>query len=155
MVLGQVGEQGHVVDHTVDAVQGQGVAGDLHDAGVQAALGHHSEEGVQVGGLRGGPHAGDPLRADPGLDGADQAGLLTQRVQGGADQVCHRRLAVGAGHADEHHARVGGAVDAAGQRTEDTAWVVDDDDRHVQAATTHEVQSGWVGEHRDGPGRNG
>ena len=75
MVLGEVGEERHVVDDAVDAVQGEGVARHLHDARVEPRpLAHEAEQRVQVGRLRSRAHRLDPLVADPRLDGADEAG---------------------------------------------------------------------------------
>jgi hypothetical protein len=48
MVLAEVGEGSDVVQHAVDAAEGQRVARDLHHGGSHAALAHHREERVQV-----------------------------------------------------------------------------------------------------------
>jgi hypothetical protein len=46
VVAGQVGEATDREPNAVDAPQGQRVAGYLHHHGVDAALGHHSEQGL-------------------------------------------------------------------------------------------------------------
>jgi hypothetical protein len=96
VVLAEVGEQRDVVDDPVDPVLGQGVAGDLHDAGAQAALRHHREDAVQHGGLGSRAHAVEPLVADAGLDRADETGGCSQGREGGVHEVGRGRLAVGA-----------------------------------------------------------
>ena len=54
VVAAEVEEDRDVEDDAVDAAHHQRVAGDLHRAGLDAALAHHREQRVQVGRLRGG-----------------------------------------------------------------------------------------------------
>ena len=73
MLRAEVGEDGDVEDAAVDPAEDQRVAGDLHGDRVDAALAHHGEQGLEVGGLGGGALGLDALVADAHLDGADQA----------------------------------------------------------------------------------
>ena len=50
----EVGEDGDVEDAAVDPAEHQRVAGDLHGDRLDAALAHHREQRLQVGGLGGG-----------------------------------------------------------------------------------------------------
>ena len=149
VVLAQVGETRDVVTDPVDPVQREGVARDLHRAGVDVLLAHHGQQRLQVGGLRRGAHAGHPPVGDPGLDGADEAGGAAGRAQGRLEQVAGGGLAVGAGDA-EHHQVVGGpAVDLGRHLAEHRARVGDDEQRDAGRAAD-EVGTGRVGE--DGRG---
>ena len=72
MVAPEVGEDGDVEDDPVDPAHHQGVARHLHRAGRHAALAHHREQAVQVGGLRRGQRGLHVGAGDPGADGADR-----------------------------------------------------------------------------------
>ena len=113
VVAGQIGEPAHGEVHGVDPAQGQRVAGHLHHDGVDAALDHHGEQRLQVGGLRGGERAGLVAPVDPDADGADQAGDPAGGPQPGLHQIGRGGLARGAGHADDAHALRRVAVDGA------------------------------------------
>ena len=73
VVGAQVGEAGDVEAHAVDATEAQRVAGHLHRHRGDAALAHHREQRVHVGGLRGRAHGRHDVVADPRADGADDA----------------------------------------------------------------------------------
>src|SRR5665648_1226432 len=99
----------------------------------QAALTHQGEQPVQHRRLDSRARALDRLLAHPQLDGADDAGHLVHRLQGGRDEVAGGGLAVGAGDADDPRALLGDV----------SAWlyghpgreltVVGDEHRDVQA----------------------
>ncbi len=130
VVLGQVGEDGHVVAGTRHPAQGQRVAGHLHGRGGDSALGHRGQQRLQVSGLGGGELAGQQVRADPGLHPADQAGHVAGHPQPGLDQVGGGGLAAGAGHADQPQPLGRVTVDPAGDLAEPGPGVVDHEHRH-------------------------
>ena len=110
------------------------------------------EERVEVGRLRSGPHAVDPLVADPRLDRADEAGPAAERHEGGVHEVGGRRLAVGAGDPDEAQRELLGAVDPRGDGAEHGPGRLDDDDGQVEAGRGDLLGAGRVGEDGHGPG---
>ncbi len=150
MVLGQVGEQRDVEDGAVDAVLGEGVAGDLHHHVDGARLAHDREQGVQVGRLGRGAHRRDTGVAHPGLDGSEQPGRLAQRAQGGLHEVCRGGLAVRPGDPDEGELPRGVTVDQVGDVAEHRSRVVDQ--KHRDAEVAGQVVAGPVGQHGDGAG---
>jgi len=104
VILGQVGEDAHVVVHAVDPVQIQRVGGGLHHHMGAAPVRHFPEQLLDLEGLRGGALRGDDLLADHILVGADKAhlgpfGLL----QNGLQQIGGGGLAAGAGNGDHGH----------------------------------------------------
>ena len=101
VVLRQVGEDGHVEAGTRHPAQAERVARHLHRGGGHPALHHDREQRLQVGRLRGGQRAGQPLLPDPELHPADQAGQVPGRAQPGLEQVGARGLAAGPGDADQ------------------------------------------------------
>ena len=105
VVLGEVGEAGDVEHHAVDPVEGHGVRGNLHGCGVEPAFAHERQQGVHVGGFGGGEQAGDGFPAGQDLDGPDQPGPLSQRLQQGIDEVGGGGLAVGARDAEQRRGR--------------------------------------------------
>ncbi len=147
MVAAEVEEGRDVEDHAVDAAQDQGVARDLHRAGVDAVLRHHREEPVEVGRLGGGELGLDVLARDAGADGADDG---RRHARGGEALLEEPRgggLALGPGHPDDPHPARRVAVDRRGQSTEDAARLRHDDGR---GARRQPVEAGRVGEHADG-----
>ena len=149
VVLAQVGETGDVVTDPVDPVQREGVARDLHRAGLDVLLAHHGQQRLQVGRLRRGADARHPAVGDPGLDRADEPGGAARRAQGRLEQVAGGGLAVGAGDA-EHQQVVGGpAVDLRRHLTQHRARVRDDEQRDACRAAD-QVGTGGVGEDRRG-----
>ena len=142
VILRQVGEHRHVEAGAPDPAQGQRVAGHLHRGGGHPALGHDREQGLQVGRLRGGQRAGQPVPADPGLHPADQAGLVAGGAQPGLQQVGRGGLAAGPGHADEPQPARRVPVHPAGDLAQLAARIGEHEDRYP----------GWP---RRGPGRPG
>lgn len=148
MLGAQVVEDGDVEDAAVDAAEHQGVAGDLHGHGLDAAFAHDREEGLEVGGLGGGPLGLDALVADAHLDGADQSGAAVRRAQAAFDEVRRGGLAGGSGDADLEQALAGVAVDRGGELAHPAARVGDDQDR--QAGRSGALGAGGVGQHGGG-----
>jgi hypothetical protein len=85
----------------VDAVQVDGVGGDLHGHAVQPGVGHAREQLLQVArlGCRAPGRLGDAVEAR--LDRADEAGTPPGRPQDRLEEVRGRGLAVGARHSDD------------------------------------------------------
>ena len=110
-----------------------------------------ASSGVQLGSLRGGAHAADPLVADPGLDRADQAGVSTHRRQGRVHEVGGRGLAVRAGDADQAQGEPLGAENARRHGPENGTRVLDHDGRQRHTRGRHPVDAVTVGEHRQRP----
>ena len=79
---------------------------------------HHREQRLQVGGFRGGQRAGRHLAVDPGLHGADQAGLRPVGGQRGLQQVAGGGLAGCSGDADHRQPAARVAVDRPGDGAE-------------------------------------
>ena len=73
MVLAEVGERRAREPAAVDPVQGQGMAGDLHRGGVDPTLPHRREQRLQLGGLRGRPHARNDRISNSRLHRTDQS----------------------------------------------------------------------------------
>ena len=146
VVAGQVGEEGDVVDHPVDAVLHEGVAGHLHDAHVEAALGHDGQQRVQLGSLRRRAHAAEPLVAEAGLHGADEPRPASERPQRRVDEVGGRRLAVRARDAHEAQRQPLGAEHPGRQGTEHLARAVDDEQRHGRPRLRDALGARRVGE---------
>src|SRR5262249_61497592 len=76
VILGQVGEDGHLVGGARHPAERQRVAGHLHRRRGDTAFGHGGEQDLQVGRLRGGEHALLGGTGYPGLHPADQAGQV-------------------------------------------------------------------------------
>ena len=105
MVLGQVGEDAHIVMHAVDPVQSQGVGRDLHHHMGAARVPHPGEEPLKLKGLRRGPFRGQGLRSNHILVGADQSHLLSPGLQNGLEKIGGGGFAVGAGDTQHDHGR--------------------------------------------------
>ena len=87
---------------------------------------------MQLVGFRGGALGLDHLVADQVLIGADQADLVARVLQYVLDQVGGRGLAVGAGHAEHHHA-VRRVTEAVGRNLgERTARIFHHDSRNTR-----------------------
>ena len=156
MVLREVREERHVVDDPVDAVQLEGVARHLHDAGVDAPVAHEPEQRVQVGRLGRRAHRLDALVPDARLDRADESGALPVRPQRRLDEVGRGRLAVGAGDAEHRQGLGGVSVDLRRDVAEDAARVLRDDDGHGDVRLRSDLsEAGRVGEDGDGSGGHG
>ncbi len=148
MLRAEVVEDGDVEDTAVDPAEHEGVAGDLHGDGLDAAFAHDGEEGLEVGGLGGGALGLDALVTDAHLDGADEPGGASGGAQAALDEVRGGGLAGGSGDADLEEADAGPPVDVGGQLAHDGARVLGDQDR--QAGGGGAVGAGRVGE--DGGG---
>ncbi|CAM5496662.1 hypothetical protein SFIMM107S_04285 [Streptomyces griseus] len=144
----EVVEDGDVEYAAVDPAEHQGVAGDLHRDGLDAAFAHDGEQGLEVGGFGGGALGLDALVADPHLDGADQPGGPSGGAQSALDEVRGGGLAGGSGDADLEEADAGPPVDVGGQLAHHGARVLGDQDR--QAGGGGAFGAGGVGE--DGGG---
>ena len=101
MVAREVGEHDGVELDARAAVEGQGVRGDLERARPVAAVPHLAKHALQVERLGGGELDGSLLAADPVDDGAEQAAGQAGGSEDAGHEVAGRRLAVGAGHADD------------------------------------------------------
>ena len=158
VVAGQVGETARGEADSVHPAELQGVAGHLHHRGVHAALGHHRQQGLQRGRLRCGQCAGHVGSGDADADGADQSRGALGRAQPRLDQVGRRRLAGGAGDAEDHHPVRRVAVDRGGELTEHRPGCGMDQHRHRRRVTELAMDDGHavgVGEHRDGAALDG
>ena len=152
VILRQVGEHRHVEAGAPDPAQGQRVAGHLHRGGGHPALGHDREQGLQIGRLRGGQRAGQPVPADPGLHPADQAGLVARGAQAGLQQVGRGGLAAGPGHADEPQPARRVPVHPARDLAQLAARIGEHEDRHPGLRGAGPAVR--VGQHRDGARRD-
>ena len=152
VVATEVEEGRDVEDDAVDPAHHERVAGDLHRAGVDAALAHHREEAVEVGRLGRGQLGLDVLAGDAGADGPDHGGGDAGRRQALLEDAGGRGLALGAGDADDAQAGGGVAVDPGGEAPQHAARLGDDDRR---GAGRQPVEPGRVGQHADGPGSEG
>ena len=134
MVLREVGEdRGRPVDR-VGAVQGERVAGDLHDDRVVAGGEHVGEGALQVDGLWRRAGHGVLLAADDRGHGAEQPGAPTTRLEQRAHEEGRRRLAVGPRDPDRRQPRCRVAGQGGGGGCHRGAHVVDEDlwDRGAQ-----------------------
>ena len=117
MILRQVGKGGHIKANTADALQGDGVAGNLHHHMGAARIPHPGKQSLQVETFRGGALGGDHFLPDHVRHGTDEAHLsplcffqhLLEKQRGGC-------LAVGAGDTDHRHGRGGVSVKIAAQQ---------------------------------------
>ena len=128
VVLAEVGEDRHVEEQAVDAVQGQRVTAHFHDTGVDVRLSHTGHKGVHIGCLRGGAGAREADLPDPGLDGADQADDVRQRPQRTVQHIRRRRLAVRAGDPHHRHSWRLVVIDVCRKRPEVRARTINDED---------------------------
>ena len=150
MIAGQVGETAHREANAVDTAQRQRVTGHLHHHGVDAALGHHRQQGLQRGRLRRGQRARDVDAVDPHPDGADQPDPPPGRPQTGFDQVGRRRLARCAGDADDRHPLGRMPVHGGGELAQNAAGFGMDEYGHHTGVAVQLRQPGRIGEHRGG-----
>ena len=116
MIPGQVREDGGSEAHAVHALQRKRVRGHLHDRRSAALLEHLGEQLLHVRRLgrrarrlafdrgRRGRHGTHHARGEPG------------RVEHGRQQVTGRRLAVGAGDADDRHAAARAVEEPVGEQ---------------------------------------
>lgn len=148
MLRAEVAEDGDVEDAAVDPAEHEGVAGHLHGDRLHAALPHDGEQGLEVGGLGGGPLGPDALVADARLDGADQPGGAPGGPEAAFDEVRGGGLAGRAGDPDGEEAGAGTAVDLGGEFAHPAARVVGHQDG--QAGRRGAVGSRRVGEDRGG-----
>ena len=132
VVTTEVGEHRDVEDDPVDPAHHQRVAGDLHRAGVHAALAHQCEERVQVGGLRGGQLRLHVDTGDAGADGADRRRRHARLLQAALHQPRGRRLALGPGHPDHPQRRGGLAVDPGSEAAEHRSRPLDHEQRDLR-----------------------
>ena len=109
MVTPNVQEAGNGKVKAQDAVVLEGLARDLHIHVGKACLAGVGEVTPEVRGLRRGVVALLALDAVKGLDGAHDAGTCVRlvAVKHGAEHVGHRRLALGAGDANDGEVVVG------------------------------------------------
>jgi hypothetical protein len=153
VVTREVGEPAGSEPDPVGAAQFERVAGDFHNGGVDAPLGHYRQQCLQGRGFRGGQRAGDVGPGDPDADGADQAGGSLGRLQTGLDQVSRSGLARRPGDAEDHHPVGRVAVDRCRQFTEHRAGCRMHQDRDGRGLAEPAIDDGeafGVGEHRDG-----
>jgi hypothetical protein len=104
VVLGEVGEDGHVELDAVHARQREGVGGHLHGRAANPRLHHARQQGLELERLGRGLARGLGLVAHPVLDGADHAGRPAARAEQGLHQERRGGLAVRAGDADHREA---------------------------------------------------
>ncbi len=111
MLVGDIGDDGHVEVDGGRAMLGQGVGRRLQDAMGQPGVGHAAQIALHHRRLRGGDVEFEQLfgPADVGLDGAEQAGADAGGAQDVEQDVGGRGLAVGAGDADDHQLAAGEA----------------------------------------------
>ena len=153
VVAAEVGEAGHVEHHPVDAAHDEGVAGDLHGARRDLVLDHDREQGVQVGGLRGGQGGLEIHPGDAGADGADHGCADPRGAQRRLGEAGRGGLALGAGDRDHPHPPGGLPVDPGGQVPDDLARPLDH--QHRDAGGVAEQRSLAVREHGDGAVHHG
>lgn len=122
------------------------MAGDLHGDGLDTALAHDGEQGLEVGGFGSGALGLDALLADAHLDGADEPGG-SDGLQAALDEVGGGGLAGGAGDADLQQTAAGVAVDRGRQFAHPSARVVDHQDR--QPGRGGALGAGGVGQDGD------
>ena len=103
VVLGQVGEDSRIVFDAGDAVQGQGMAGNFHDDMGHALFLHEGQEVLEFDDIRRRVVNRQFFIVDEGVDGADDADMISCSPQDMGDDVSRRRLAVSAGDADHAH----------------------------------------------------
>ncbi len=129
VVLGQVGEDGHVELDPVHAGERQGVRGDLHRGAADADAHHARQQRLQLEGLGRGLAGRLGLVADAILDRADDAGGPPARAQQGLHEQRRGGLAVRAGDGDHGEPPRGMAVvgirqprEGLARRRHDDAW---------------------------------
>ncbi len=103
VLVAQVREDRRVVGDAADPFGGETVGRRLEDGRPVPAGGHRPEQRLESERARGRHVIRCPLaaRSDPGLDGPDQTGRDTGRLEGRRRQERRRRLAVGPGHPDD------------------------------------------------------
>ena len=146
VVAPEVEEGGDVEDHAVHPAEDEGVAGDLHRAGVHAVLAHDPEEPVQVRRLGGGELGLHVVPGDTGADGADHGRRHAGRGEALLEDPRGGGLALRAGDADDAQAARRVAVDAGRQAPQHVTGVGHDDRRR---ARRQQVEPCGVGQHRD------
>ena len=107
VVAGQIGPDGDVELETVDALQAEGVGGDLHDCHLPPAVGELGEQQRQVGRLRCGANGTLAAARQRVRDGSEDAVRHADRPRDPADQIGHRALAVGPGDPNHPEAALG------------------------------------------------
>ena len=125
MVLGQVGEDAAAEGDSGHAAELERVRGDLHRAGHVAAVEHAPERVLEVDRLGGRALYLLLDAGDDSFDGAEQAAPVPGRLEQVPDQEGRRRLAVGAGDADQLHLRRRIAIEAGRRWAHRSAHVVD------------------------------
>ena len=102
MLVGHVGEDGHVVGDARHPLEREPMRRRLHDRDAIAGIGHRAQRGLQLRCFGGGGVdcvvLGPP--ADARRDRADHAGREPGGLEGRNGEIGRRRLAVGAGDAD-------------------------------------------------------
>ncbi len=101
MVLGEVREHCHVEGQLLHTLEDEGVRGHFEDDAPHAHLEHLGQHGLDVQRFRRGLARLVTLVTDHVLNGADDAGAEPAPAQERLHQVRGRRLAVGAGDADQ------------------------------------------------------
>jgi hypothetical protein len=114
VVTGEVGEAGGGEAQPGHPLLRQRVRGDLHHHQGGAGVAHLAEQRLHGGGLGRGVGGGALDAGEPVRDGPHHAGGKAGGARAGLDQVAHRGLAVGAGHAEELHGVPGSAVEVGG-----------------------------------------
>ena len=148
VVARQVREPADREVHRIDPSQRQRVTGHLHHHRVYPAFGHHRQQRLQIGRLRGGQRARLVAAVDPDPDRPDQARHPSRRTQAGLDQVGGGGLAGRTGDADDAQPLRRMAVDRGGHLAEHRARRRVHQHRHVDVGTEH-VDARRVGQHGD------
>ena len=127
VIVGDVGQHGDAEAHVGDAAQRERVRTDLHRDRARAARPHLGEDALQIVGERRRvverPHRVAEVRAERADPARDDPGAVEDR----RDKVRRRRLAVGAGDADDRHPERRLAVEGGSQPRERAHLVAHDE----------------------------
>ena len=133
MILGKIGENTHIVGHTVDSALMEGMGGNLHHHMSAARLIHTAEQLLGLKGAGGSALRRQHFIADHILIGADQTNLCPPGLlQNSLEQIGRGGFAVGAG--DRHHGHLlrGMTVEIGAQRRKAAAGI-----RHQHIGDLH------------------
>ena len=100
VVLGQVGEDGHIKCDPLDTTEDQRMAGHLHGNTVAITITHERQKTLHRGCFRCRACHGNLLTADAGTERADESRGMTQMRENGIDEMRDGRLAVGSSDAN-------------------------------------------------------
>lgn len=99
--MAEVGEAGHVEVDAVDAVARERLGAHLHGHGLDLALAHEGEEGVELGCFGRRQSRDDDLARDVPFGGRGEPGDDVDLVEDAGEQMGDARLAVGPGGREE------------------------------------------------------